>query len=111
MSNNKFRIAIIGLGYVGLPLAIEFGKKYKVLGFDININRVDELKSGEDRTQEADLEGMKYAMSLTGDAGLSFSSNTEDLGKCNIYIVTVPTPIDQFKAPDLTPLIKASEIF
>jgi len=110
MSNNKFRIAIIGLGYVGLPLAIEFGKKYKVLGFDININRVDELKSGEDRTQEADLEGMKYAMSLTGDAGLSFSSNTEDLGKCNIYIVTVPTPIDQFKAPDLTPLIKASEM-
>jgi UDP-N-acetyl-D-galactosamine dehydrogenase len=110
MSNKKFRLAIIGLGYVGLPLAIEFGKKYNVLGFDINISRVDELKSGEDRTQEADLEGMKYAMGLYGDAGLSFSSNTEDLGKCNIYIVTVPTPIDQFKAPDLTPLIKASEM-
>jgi UDP-N-acetyl-D-galactosamine dehydrogenase len=110
MNNYKYNVAIIGLGYVGLPLAIEFGKKYKVLGFDININRVDELKRGEDRTQEADLEGMKYAMGLTADAGLSFSSNTEDLKKCNVYIVTVPTPIDQFKAPDLTPLIKASEM-
>ena len=110
MSNNKFRLAILGLGYVGLPLAIEFGKKYNVLGFYINISRVDELKSGEDRTQEADLEGMKYAMGLSGVAGLSFSSNTEDLGKCNVYIVTVPTPIDQFKAPDLMPLIKASEM-
>ena len=110
MSNNNFSIAIIGLGYVGLPLAIEFGKKYKVLGFDININRVDELKNGSDRTQEADLEGLEYAMGLTGDAGLSFSSNKEDLKKCNVYIVTVPTPIDQFKAPDLTPLIKASEM-
>ena len=110
MSNNNFRIAIIGLGYVGLPLAIEFGKKYKVLGFDININRVDELKNGSDRTKEADLEGLKYSMGLTGDTGLSFSSNIEDLKKSNIYIVTVPTPIDQFKAPDLTPLIKASEM-
>ena len=108
MKNKK--IAIIGLGYVGLPLAIEFGKKYKVLGFDINTSRVDELKLGSDRTQEADLEGMKFAMNLSGDAGLSFSSNTEDLKKCNVYIVTVPTPIDQFKAPDLTPLIKASEM-
>ena len=106
----KKSIAIIGLGYVGLPLAIEFGKKYSVLGFDINTSRVEELKSGSDRTQEADLDGMKYAMSLTGDAGLAFSSNTEDLKKCNVFIVTVPTPIDQFKAPDLTPLIKASEM-
>jgi UDP-N-acetyl-D-galactosamine dehydrogenase len=110
MSNNKFRLAIIGLGYVGLPLAIEFGKKYNVLGFDINKSRVDELKSGEDRTQEADLEGMKFAMGLSGDDGLSFSSDSEDLKNCNVYIVTVPTPIDQFKAPDLTPLIKASEM-
>ncbi len=106
----KKNLAIIGLGYVGLPLAIEFGKKYSVLGFDINTARVDELKNGADRTQEADLEGMKYAMGLSGDAGLSFSSNTDDLKKCNVYIVTVPTPIDQFKAPDLTPLIKASEM-
>ena len=110
MNLDEKRIAIIGLGYVGLPLAIEFGKKYNVLGFDINISRVDELKRGEDRTQEADLEGMKYAMGLSGDAGLSFSSNTEDLKKCNVYIVTVPTPIDQFKSPDLTPLLKASEM-
>jgi UDP-N-acetyl-D-galactosamine dehydrogenase len=106
----KKHIAIIGLGYVGLPLAIEFGKKYSVLGFDINTNRVEELKNGSDRTQEADLEGMKYAMSLSENAGLSFSCNTDDLKKCNVYIVTVPTPIDQFKAPDLTPLIKASEM-
>jgi UDP-N-acetyl-D-galactosamine dehydrogenase len=103
-------IAIIGLGYVGLPLAIEFSKKYKVLGFDINISRVEELKSGNDRTQEADLDGMKHAMSLSGDSGLSFSSNMNDLQVCNIFIVTVPTPIDQFKAPDLTPLLKASEM-
>ncbi len=108
--NNK-NIAIIGLGYVGLPLAIEFGKKYNVLGFDINQSRVDELKVGSDRTQEADLEGMKFAMSLIGGGtGLSFSYSTEDLKACNVFIVTVPTPIDQFKAPDLTPLIKASEM-
>lgn len=107
--NNK-SIAIIGLGYVGLPLAIEFGKKFKVLGFDINTSRVDELKNGADRTQEADLDGMKYAMGLTGNAGLSFSASTDDLKTCNVFIVTVPTPIDQFKAPDLTPLIKASEM-
>jgi UDP-N-acetyl-D-galactosamine dehydrogenase len=106
----KKNIAIIGLGYVGLPLAIEFAKKYSVLGFDINTNRVEELKNGSDRTQEADLEGMKYAMSLSENAGLAFSCNTDDLKKCNVYIVTVPTPIDQFKAPDLTPLIKASEM-
>jgi UDP-N-acetyl-D-galactosamine dehydrogenase len=106
----KKSLAIIGLGYVGLPLAIEFGKKYNVLGFDINTSRVEELKTGSDRTQEADLQGMKFAMRLSGDKGLSFSSNTEDLKSFNIYIVTVPTPIDQFKAPDLTPLIKASEM-
>ena len=108
MKNKK--IAIIGLGYVGLPLAIEFAKKYKVLGFDINLSRVGELKSGSDRTQEADLEGMRYSMSLSGNEGLTFSSNTIDLKDCNIFIVTVPTPINQFKAPDLTPLIKASEM-
>lgn len=106
---NK-QIAIIGLGYVGLPLAIEFGKKYKVLGFDINNSRVDELVKGFDRTQEADLESMIYAMGLKGEAGLSFSYNIEDLKFCNIFIITVPTPIDQFKAPDLDPLIKASEM-
>jgi UDP-N-acetyl-D-galactosamine dehydrogenase len=106
-------IAIIGLGYVGLPLAIEFGKKYKVLGFDINLSRVNELCVGKDRTNEADLEGLKIAMNLaseTKDKGLVFSSKIEDLQTSNIFIVTVPTPIDQFKAPDLTPLLKASEM-
>ncbi len=106
------KIAVIGLGYVGLPLAIEFGKKYDVLGFDINIERVNELQSGKDRTQEADLKGLMAATSLKtqSDVGLSFSANQEDLICYNTYIVTVPTPIDQFKAPDLTPLIKASEM-
>lgn len=110
---DNARIAVIGLGYVGLPLAIEFGKQYDVLGFDINSERVKELQSGKDRTQEADLEGLKTAMALRGGSasvGLSFSSRVEDLAGYNIYIVTVPTPIDQFKAPDLTPLIKASEM-
>ncbi|MFC3197105.1 nucleotide sugar dehydrogenase [Parapedobacter deserti] len=108
------RIAIIGLGYVGLPLAIEFGKKYDVLGFDINTQRVSELQAGKDRTQEASIKDLKAAMSLKQEKkqtiGLSFSANVEDLRSYNTYIVTVPTPIDQFKAPDLTPLIKASEM-
>ncbi len=108
--NQTRSIAIIGLGYVGLPLAIEFGKKYKVIGFDINQERVEELKVGKDRTLEADLDGMKDAMSKGGSIGLSFSYSVEDLKTVNTFIVTVPTPIDQFKAPDLTPLIKASEM-
>jgi UDP-N-acetyl-D-galactosamine dehydrogenase len=109
---NK-KIAIIGLGYVGLPLAIEFGKKYRVLGFDINQTRIEELSSGKDRTNEADLEGLKVVMVLATNSevnGLIFSSNVSDLVPYNVYIVTVPTPIDQFKAPDLTPLLKASEM-
>lgn len=112
MNLYEKKIAIIGLGYVGLPLAIEFGKKYKVLGFDINENRIKELTAGKDRTNEADLEGMSYAMNLTNDGsiGLSFSNKIDDLQKCDVFIVTVPTPIDQFKAPDLTPLLKASEM-
>jgi UDP-N-acetyl-D-galactosamine dehydrogenase len=110
---DKKRIAIIGLGYVGLPLAIEFGKKYKVLGFDVNQNRIDELNSGKDRTNEADVEGLKLTMNFAIESmefGLSFSSKIEDLNSSNVYIVTVPTPIDKFKAPDLTPLLKASEM-
>lgn len=104
-------IAVIGLGYVGLPLAVEFGKKYDVLGFDINNSRVEELRRCEDHTNEADLAGLRKVIERrTDDTGLWFSSNIEDLKKCNIYIVTVPTPIDQFKAPDLTPLLKASEM-
>jgi UDP-N-acetyl-D-galactosamine dehydrogenase len=112
MNLQEKKIAIIGLGYVGLPLAIEFGKKYKVLGFDINKNRIGELTSGKDRTNEADLEALSYAMNLSskGNLGLSFSHNVDELKFCNVYIVTVPTPIDQFKAPNLTPLLKASEM-
>jgi len=110
---KDFKIAVIGLGYVGLPLAIEFGKKYKVLGFDINNTRVEELQQGIDHTLEADLEGMLEATSLrkfNPDLGLSFSYDEEDLKKCNTYIVTVPTPINQFNMPDLRPLIKASKM-
>lgn len=106
---NNVKIGIIGLGYVGLPLAVEFGLKYWVLGFDINQERIIELSSGEDRTKEADMEQLRKAMNLKGgNTGLRFSSNTQDLAACNVYIVTVPTPIDQFKAPDLRPLISAS---
>lgn len=108
------KIAIIGLGYVGLPLAIEFGKKYDVLGYDINTSRVNELNQGKDRTQEANLKDLKQVMDnvtdTKGKIGLSFSSEKEVLRKYNTFIVTVPTPIDQFKSPDLTPLIKASEM-
>ncbi len=113
MKQNDYKIAIIGLGYVGLPLAIEFGKKFKVLGFDINQSRIEELNLLSDRTNEADLDGMKSAMELAKShvgLGLIFSANVEDLKNYNVFIVTVPTPIDQFKAPDLTPLLKASEM-
>ncbi len=107
------KIAIIGLGYVGLPLAIEFGKKYLVVGFDINEARVKELSKGIDSTKEADMIAMNEAImyyNVGKEKGLCFSCDTEDLSDCNIFIVTVPTPIDQFKAPDLNPLIKASEM-
>jgi UDP-N-acetyl-D-galactosamine dehydrogenase len=113
MKQDNYKIAIIGLGYVGLPLAIEFGKKYKVLGFDINQSRVDDLKMLKDRTNEADLAGLKKTMDLAKtdhNKGLGFSANEEDLTNYNVFIVTVPTPIDQFKAPDLKPLLKASEM-
>jgi UDP-N-acetyl-D-galactosamine dehydrogenase len=108
---NEFRLAIIGLGYVGLPLAIEFGRIYEVLGFDINRQRVEELKRGEDHTNEADLERLREVSSRRrGNSGLSFSFHEDDLSEYNIYIITVPTPIDQFKAPDLVPLMRASEM-
>jgi len=97
-----YKIAIIGLGYVGLPLAVEFGKKYETIGFDINLSRIEELKKGYDRTCEVD------GAELATIPHLSYGSNTEGLKKANIFIVTVPTPIDEFKKPDLTPLIKAS---
>jgi UDP-N-acetyl-D-galactosamine dehydrogenase len=98
------RIAIIGLGYVGFPLAVEFGKNIPTLGFDIDTSRIAELNNGFDRTQEVTAEQLKESVSLT------FSSNAADLSTCNTFIVTVPTPIDHFKKPDLTPLLKASEM-
>jgi len=113
MNLKEKKIAIIGLGYVGLPLAVEFGKKYRVLGFDINHSRIEELSQCKDRTNEADLDSLKSAMELSRtskELGLTFSSSIEDLRPFNVFIVTVPTPIDQFKAPDLTPLLKASEM-
>ncbi len=105
------RIAVIGLGYVGLPLAIEFSKKYKVLGFDIKQERIEELAKGEDSTKEANIEDLEQVMSMaSAGTGLRFSHDVADLKEFNIYIVTVPTPIDEFKAPDLKPLRKASEM-
>ncbi|WP_057832075.1 Vi polysaccharide biosynthesis UDP-N-acetylglucosamine C-6 dehydrogenase TviB [Colwellia sp. TT2012] len=101
-SLKNVNLAIIGLGYVGLPLAVEFGKKYPTLGFDINNKRVEELKQGHDFTLEVSSD------ELADSAFISYSTQVDDLKKCNIYIVTVPTPIDQHKQPDLTPLIKAS---
>ena len=97
------KLAIIGLGYVGLPLAVEFAKKRSVVGFDINQARIDALKTGHDATLEVSDEELAEA------AGLSYSANLQDLAACNTYIVTVPTPIDEHKQPDLTPLVKASE--
>ncbi|OIP85032.1 MAG: Vi polysaccharide biosynthesis protein VipA/TviB [Porphyromonadaceae bacterium CG2_30_38_12] len=110
---HVMKVAIIGLGYVGLPLAIEFGKKYKVLGFDINQKRVHELKEGNDHTLEADLDGLLEATSLRNfnpELGLAFSGDEETLRDYNVFIVTVPTPINSFNMPDLTPLMKASEM-
>ena len=97
------RIGIVGLGYVGLPLAIEFGKKYPTMGLDVKTKRIDELRSGVDSTCEVD------ADELASAGQLSFTSDIGDLADCNIYIVTVPTPIDAFKRPDLSALEKASE--
>ncbi|QXA07130.1 Vi polysaccharide biosynthesis UDP-N-acetylglucosamine C-6 dehydrogenase TviB [Acinetobacter pittii] len=102
MQLADLRIAIIGLGYVGLPLAVEFGKKVPVVGFDIYQKRISELKSGQDHTLEVSPEELKQAVQL------SYTANLQDLKDCNFFIVTVPTPIDDYKQPDLTPLVKAS---
>lgn len=100
---NTIKLAVIGLGYVGLPLAVEFGKKRTVVGFDINQPRIDALQAGHDATLEvSDAE-------LAESAGLSYTATLDDLKECNVFIVTVPTPINEHKQPDLTPLIKASE--
>ena len=98
-SLDNEKIAIIGLGYVGLPLAVEFGKSRSVVGFDINPTRVEELKSGRDGTMELLSEELAQARHLI------FTSNQEDLRECKVFIVTVPTPVDKANRPDLTPLI------
>ncbi len=103
MKNSK--IAVIGLGYVGLPLAHAFSSKYKVVGFDINESRIEELNSGFDRTLELTREQVKESIAT----GVKFTSSLEDIVDCNIYIVTVPTPIDKTNEPDLTPIIKSTE--
>lgn len=100
---HKKTIAIIGLGYVGLPLAVEFGKVRQVIGFDINANRVDELRGGQDHTLECS------AQELAEASLLRYSCNPDDLKQAQVFIVTVPTPVDQANRPDMTPLVKASE--
>jgi len=100
---EDIKLAIIGLGYVGLPLAVEFGRNRTVVGFDINQRRIDELKAGNDFTLETSQNELAAAKQLT------FTTISDDLRSCNCFIVTVPTPIDEYKRPDLTPLIKASE--
>lgn len=97
------KISIIGLGYVGLPLAVEFGKTFNVIGFDINVTRIEELRNGHDRTLEVSKDDLKLS------SRLKFSNNVSDIADCKIFIVTVPTPIDAANRPDLTPLIRASE--
>lgn len=115
-SKTPTRIVVVGLGYVGLPLAIEFAKKYDVLGFDTDEERIKELILGIDRTHEADLRCLdkvvqsKFDNRSDSKIGLSFASSVEELENYNTYIVTVPTPINQYKAPDLMPLLRATEM-
>ena len=104
VSNSKFSIAVIGLGYVGLPLAVEFGKKYQVVGFDINTERINSLVQKKDDTLQ-----ITYS-EIASAAGLSFTDSVAAIANCNIYIVTVPTPVDDNKLPDLSPLLNASQM-
>ena len=103
IESREARLAIIGLGYVGLPLAVEFGKRYPVVGFDISARRLEELRTGHDRTLETTAAELRLATRLT------YTNRIEDLRGVEVFIVTVPTPIDRHKRPDLTPLVKASE--
>jgi UDP-N-acetyl-D-galactosamine dehydrogenase len=114
MSLENIKIAVVGLGYVGLPLARLFATKYPVVGFDVNQTRVNELANGHDRTLEVSDEALKSVLVstnpvLTGINGLYCSCDSDDIRNANFYIITVPTPVDKHKRPDLTPLIKASE--
>lgn len=107
--NKKNKIAVIGLGYVGLPLAIEFSKKYKVKGFDIDAERIENLIQGIDSTREVNGVALKEALTNSKSIGLQLSKSEESLSGCNVYIITVPTPVDKNNRPILSPLIKASE--
>ena len=112
MENNNHKIAVIGLGYVGLPLAVELGKKYMTVGFDINQSRVDELNGGIDSTLEVEAKDLQEVLASNQDFdgdGLFISTKSEDIEKCNFFIITVPTPTDKNNRPILTPLKKASE--
>ena len=100
---RNLRVGVIGLGYVGLPLAVEFGKRFNTIGFDVKQDRVDELRRGQDSTLETTPEELAAATRLACTTRLA------DLKECRVFIVTVPTPIDEYKRPDLTPLVKASE--
>src|SRR6201999_3614676 len=103
LSMRGCRIGVVGLGYVGLPLAVEFGKLYETVGFDIKADRIAELKKGRDSTLECS------ADELRGARKLRYSTSLADLRKCRVFIVTVPTPVDRFNRPDLTPLERSSE--
>lgn len=100
---EDIKLGVVGLGYVGLPLAVEFGKQRKVVGFDINISRINELKGGNDYTLEV------TSAELAASESLSFTSDVSDIADCQVYIVTVPTPVDKAKHPDFNPLISASK--
>ena len=103
IGSREARLAVIGLGYVGLPLAVEFGKRFAVVGFDVNARRLEELRAGKDRTLEVSGEELALAK------GLRYTGNVEDLRDVDVFVVTVPTPIDRHRRPDLTPLLRASE--
>jgi len=108
LKNTK--IAVVGLGYVGLPLAIEFAKKYNVTGFDIKEDRISELLNGRDYTNEANIDELNAVLNKMDESGLRFTSSADEMGGCNVFIITVPTPVDHFKSPDLKSLLYASEI-
>ncbi len=103
VNKNNLRLAVVGLGYVGLPLAVEFGKLRSVIGFDVNKNRIHELINGLDSTLETTPDDLKKSINL------SFTHNIDDIAMCNCFIITVPTPIDDNKKPDLSPLLHASK--
>lgn len=109
MSDTPKCISVIGLGYVGLPLAVEFAKHFKVVGFDVNKKRISELNKGVDHTLEVDTASLQNVLGKTGAAGLLCSDNLDDIKGCNYFIITVPTPVDKYNRPDLTPLYRASE--